>query len=275
MINVSILGATGYTGVELVKILVRHKGVRLQRLTSESAPGKRFSELYPALLGVCDIVLSENDVEGVAEVSDVVFMCLPHGASMDAAAVVASKGKLAIDLSADYRISDAALYESAYKIAHRHTELLNRAVYGLAEIFTDDIKRADMIAVPGCYPTSILIPILPLIKSGIIDGNLIFADSKSGVSGAGKKATETTHFCEANEDFKPYGIFSHRHKPEIDHIIERYTGAKTDIVFTPHLAPITRGMLSTIYSVGKVEQAAIVDTWKEFYADRKMVRVRT
>ncbi len=274
MINVSVLGATGYTGAELVKILIRHPKVRLSHITSESAVGKRYSEAYPAFLGLCDKTLTGNDLDLIAAESDAAFLCLPHGASMDAAAYLYSKGVKVFDLSADYRLSDAALYEKTYKTAHTHQDILKNAVYGLAEIFEDDIKNSDLVAVPGCYPTSILIPLIPLLREGAVEHDII-ADSKSGVSGAGKKATETTHFCEADEDLKPYGIFTHRHKPEIDHIIKRAAGVKTDIVFTPHLTPLIRGMLSTIYARTDKQPDELLKIWQNAYRGRPMVRIRT
>lgn len=275
MYNISVIGATGYAGAELVKILVRHPDVRLNILTSESYAGKRISDIYPELNSICDIKLSELDINAVAESSDAVFLCLPHSAGMDTSAALAAKKVQVFDLSADYRLNDQALYESTYKTRHRHPELLNNAVYGLAELFQDDIAQADFVAVPGCYPTSVLIPLLPLIKEKLIDPSLLIADSKSGVSGAGRKATETTHYCEINENFKAYGLFNHRHKPEMDNIITRYAGIHTDITFTPHLAPFTRGMLSTIYTRSKADYATLISAWQNAYAAKPAVRILT
>ena len=273
-IRVSVLGATGYTGFELVKLMLMHPGIEIAHLTSESTPGKPYSELYPALLGRCDKRLSPNDIELVAKDSDAAFLCLPHGASMDAAAALADRGLKVFDLSADYRINDAKLYEKTYNLEHKHTEWLAKAVYGLAEIFTEEIKQADLVAVPGCYPTSILIPLIPLLKDGLIDTRFIIADSKSGVSGSGKKATLTTHYCEAHEDFKPYAIMSHRHRPEIDHIIGRAAGKSTRVTFTPHLVPMNRGMISTIYTAASVEKEELMAAWHKAYADKPFVRMR-
>ena len=275
MLRVSVLGATGYTGAELVKILIRHPEVEIACLTSESAAGKRYSEVYPAFLGLCDKYLISNDLEKVAQESDAAFLCLPHGASMDAAAFLCSKGVTVFDLSADYRLTDQTLYEKCYKIRHKHPDILKTAVYGLAEIFEDDIKNAGLTAVPGCYPTSVLIPLIPLLREKAIDPSFLIADCKSGVSGAGKKATETTHFCEADEDLKPYGIFSHRHKPEIDHIIKKTAGIESDIIFTPHLTPLIRGMLSTIYTRSDKPLEELLNIWHKFYANSPFVRLRT
>ncbi|MDR2869925.1 MAG: N-acetyl-gamma-glutamyl-phosphate reductase, partial [Deferribacteraceae bacterium] len=187
---------------------------------------------------------------------------------------LADKGVKVFDLSADYRINDAAIYEEAYKLKHLHKDWLTKAVYGLAEIFTDNIKSAELVAVPGCYPTSILIPLIPLLRADLIDHTRLIADSKSGVSGAGKKATMTTHFCEANEDFKPYGIMTHRHRPEIDNIIGRASGKRTHICFTPHLVPMNRGMISTIYSTTKASKAELLAAWHKAYDDKPFVRIR-
>ena len=275
MVKVSVLGATGYTGSELVKMLMRHPKAEIAYLTSESAAGKRYSEVYPFFLGLCDKELIGNDLERVAKESDAAFLCLPHGASMDAVAQLHSKGVKVFDLSADYRLTDPSLYESSYKTVHRYPDILKTAVYGLAEIFKDDIKKADLVAVPGCYPTSVLIPLIPLLRERAIDALSLIADCKSGVSGAGKKPTETTHFCEANEDLKPYGIFSHRHKPEIDHIIKKAAGVESDLIFVPHLTPLTRGMLSTIYAHSDKQSEELLSIWRDCYRDSPLVRLRT
>lgn len=274
MINVSILGATGYTGLELTKILARHKFVNISSITSDSSSGREYSAVYPQMRGVCDLVLDDMNLDEIARKSDAAFLCLPHGASMDAAAYLYEKGLKVFDLSADYRIKDEHIYNEAYKTEHRYPNLLDKAAYGLAELNEEGIKISSIIAVPGCYPTSILIPLVPLLKAGLIDEAAIISDSKSGVSGAGKKATDNTHYCNVNESIKPYGIFTHRHKPEIDHIFKQLAGKEIDIVFTPHLAPFTRGMLSTIYVQSSFSEDELYKAWEDSYKNSKIVRIR-
>ena len=273
MINVSIIGATGYAGHELVKIMLKNKNVKLAALASSSAAGTRYSDHYPSLKGLCDKELEAIDTEKIAKVSDAVFMCLPHGTGIELAAAFIRKGVRIFDLSADFRLKDPALYEKTYGIRHEHPILLERAVYGLAEVNKNTLERASFVAVPGCYPTSALIPLIPLIREKLIDTSTIIIDSKSGVSGAGKKPSAKTHYCGVNENFSAYGIFSHRHRPEIEHIIELSAGQKTNIIFTPHLAPFNRGMLSTIYVKSQASEERLYAAWENFYKEGA-VRIR-
>jgi N-acetyl-gamma-glutamyl-phosphate reductase len=265
MINVSVIGATGYTGAELVKILVPMKDVVIHSLTSDNHAGKPISEIVPSLKGVCDVTLVKADVEAIADSCDAVFLCLPHGTGMETVCEFYRRKIKVFDLSADFRIQDATLFEKTYKIPHKHPELLNKTAYGLSELYTEEIEKMPIVAVPGCYPTSALIPLLPLLKNSLIETDNIIIDSKSGVSGAGKKSTENTHFCEVNESLKPYAIFEHRHKHEIDYIINRFTKIKTDVVFTPHLLPVTRGMLSTIYVRSSGDVSSLRQAWLNTY----------
>ncbi len=269
-----IIGATGYTGVELVKIIIRHSYLDLTVITSESYAGKQFSEIYPLMQGVCDMVLDANDIEMVAQKADVFFLCLPHKAAMETAKTLYEKGKIVIDLSADFRIKDKNIYEEVYGTTHTASHLLEKAVYGQAEIYTKEIQKTSLIACAGCYPTSIITPLYPLLESGLIDDNaFIIADSKSGVSGAGRKPSLTNIFCEANEDLKPYGIFSHRHNSEIDFILSEAHN-NTHVIFTPHLLPINRGILSTIYFKTKASQSELERTIKDKYNGRYFVRIK-
>lgn len=271
--KVSVIGATGYTGVELVKLLSRHKYFEIASLTSESYAGQPFSAVYPALTGVCDKILSENDIENEAEKADAFFLCLPHKTAMETAKILYNKGKRVADLSADFRVSDALLYEKIYQTEHIAKELLSKAVYGQPELFGDKIKSARLIAVPGCYPTSVIVPLYPLIERGLVDTSFIIADSKSGVSGAGRKPSMTNSFCETNEDFKPYGIFTHRHNAEIDFILSKANG-NIKVTFTPHLLPINRGILSTIYFKTSATAEEIKSVWHEKYNGRRLVRIK-
>ena len=270
----AVIGATGYTGVELVKIILKHEHLELFAITSESYAGKKFSEIYPSMYGMCDMVLEENNIETISQKADVFFLCLPHKAAMETASILYKKGKIVIDLSADFRIKDKSLYEATYNTKHTESDLLEKAVYGQAEIFTEQIKKTSLIAGAGCYPTSIITPLYPLLENNIIDDNqFIIADSKSGVSGAGRKPTLTNIFCEANEDLKPYGIFSHRHNAEIDHILSQAKN-NTHVIFTPHLLPVNRGILSTIYIKTNKDKKEIENAIKSKYRGRFFVRVR-
>lgn len=270
----AVIGATGYTGVELVKIILKHEHLELASITSESYAGKKFSEIYPSMYGMSDMVLEENNIETISHKADVFFLCLPHKAAMETASILYKKGKIVIDLSADFRIKDKSLYEATYNTEHTAADLLEKAVYGQAEIFTEQIKKTSLIAGAGCYPTSIITPLYPLLENNIIDDNqFIIADSKSGVSGAGRKPTLTNIFCEANEDLKPYGIFSHRHNAEIDHILSQAKN-NTHVIFTPHLLPVNRGILSTIYIKTNKDKKEIENAIKSKYRGRFFVRVR-
>ncbi len=269
-----IIGATGYTGLELVKIILKHSFLELKVITSESYAGSKFSEVYPAFLGVCDMVLEENNINTVCEKADVFFLCLPHKAAMDTAAFLYNKGKIVIDLSADFRIKNKKIYEDTYNVTHTAEDLLEKAVYGQAEIFSEQIKKTSLIACAGCYPTSIITPLYPLLENSLIeDNNFIIADSKSGVSGAGRKPSLANIYCETNEDLKPYGIFSHRHNAEIDFIL---SGAQTNthVTFTPHLIPVTRGILSTIYIKTKADENTLRSAISSKYKGRFFVRLR-
>ncbi len=271
--KVAVIGATGYTGFELIKILSRHKNTEISVLTSDNYAGQIFSDFYPALKSIVDLKLHRNDFEYIADNSDTVFLCLPHAASQKAAAFFYNKGKTVIDLSADFRIKDKALYEKTYKVNHDYPELLQKAVYGLPEIYANEIKQSKLIANPGCYTTSVILPLYPLLKENLIDYDNIIADSKSGVSGAGKKPSEKTHFCETNEDFKPYGIFSHRHNPEINHILERASNFDIDVTFVPHLLPINRGIESTIYFNSNTSVDKLKECLNEYYSNCPFVRI--
>jgi len=270
--KVSVIGATGYTGYELVKILAFHPHFQIAALVSETYEGKAFSDVYPKLKSICDVKIMGRDYEKAAEISEAVFLCLPHAAAQEAAAFFYNKGLKVVDFSADFRIQDKSLYETTYKVEQKFPELLKKAVYGLPEIFADQIKDASLVANPGCYPTSVITPLYPLLKEGLISSEGIIADSKSGVSGAGRKADLAFSFCETDESFKPYGIFSHRHNPEINHILRR-TGKNTDVLFTPHLLPVLKGIESTIYAHTESDIRTLSACLKDFYRHRRFVRI--
>jgi N-acetyl-gamma-glutamyl-phosphate reductase len=248
VIQVGIFGATGYTGIELVKILARHPQVEIAFATSDSYVGKKLSDAFPCAF---DIPLIAHDAArldhqgGKCQV-DVVFLALPHGASADFAKRALDAGARVIDLSADFRLHDAAAYKKWYGLDHPAPELLPQAVYGLPEIHREKIKNAKLIANPGCYPTSVILGLAPILRAGASDGTII-VDSKSGVSGAGRKPTLTVHFVEVNENLAPYNIGRvHRHLSEMEQELKEIN-TKASLIFSPHLLPVNRGILSTMY----------------------------
>ncbi len=273
-IRVAVVGATGYAGAELVRILAGHPGVTLSLITSRQHAGTAFSTVYPALAGHVDLACEAFDPDRTAEAADVVFTALPHKLPMEIAPSLLGRGVKVIDLSADFRFRSAAAYEKAYQ-PHAAPELLAEAVYGLSEVNREAIRRAKLIGNPGCYPTSILLPLVPLIKDGLIEADSVLADSKSGVSGAGRSPSLTTLYSEVTESFKPYKVAVHRHNPEIDAVLSEAAGRHVHAVFVPHLLPMSRGMLSTIYArpVPGVTSDAVADCLAAFYADAPFIRL--
>ena len=244
MIRVGIYGATGYVGYELVKLLQNHPESEIVFATSRTSAGQRLSELYPCPYDLCLIAPDEARLQDV----DVVYTCLPHGQAMGAVQRAWEAGVRAIDLSADFRLRDVELYQHWYKVEHVAPELLSEAVYGLVEVYREQIAGARLVASPGCYPTSALLALYPLAVGGHLGEGRIIVDSKSGVSGAGRKLSLTTHFCEVNESLKPYSIGrAHRHTSELDQELAAWSDKPLSVVFSPHLLPVSRGILSTIY----------------------------
>jgi len=242
MIRVGIFGATGYTGIELVKILARHPQAQIAFATSDSYEGKKLSDAFPCPY---DIPLVAHDAAPLDQI-DVAFLALPHGASADFAKRVLDAGARVIDLSADFRLHDAAAYKKWYGLDHHAPELLPQAVYGLPELHREEIKRTRLTANPGCYPTSVILGLAPILRAGASEGTII-VDSKSGVSGAGRKPTLTVHFVEVNENLAPYNIGRvHRHLSEMEQELKE-VNAKASLIFSPHLLPVSRGILSTMY----------------------------
>lgn len=277
MLNVAIVGASGYTGLELIRILNCHPEVSVTCLTSEQSAGKCISDVFPTLRGRCDIVLENLEPVRVAEKADIVFTALPHKAAMEVVPTFLKLGKKVIDLSADYRLSDPAVYGEWYE-PHLNPANLKKAVYGLPEIRRTRIKGAKLVANPGCYPTSIILGLAPLLKKGLIDVANIIADSASGVTGAGRAAKVDSLYCEVNEGFKAYGAGGiHRHIPEIEQELSLLAGEQLKITFTPHLVPMDRGILSTIYAspTNRITNKTIAQLYQEFYAGEPFVRVLT
>ncbi len=244
MLKVGIFGATGYTGFELVKILRRHPHAEIAFATSEQSAGRLLSQVFPC---PWDIPLV-SAVDASLDEVDAAFLCLPHGASIPTVQRVVEAGVRAIDLSADFRLSSPAVYEAWYKTPHTAVDLLAEAVYGLPELNRDAIANARLVAVPGCYPTSVILGLYPLAAQGLLAGDSVIVDSKSGVSGAGRGLKLTTHFVEAHDNFSPYNIgHTHRHIPEMEEQLSRVADRPIHVTFSPHLLPVNRGILSTMY----------------------------
>ena len=275
-VRVGIFGATGYTGVELVKLLGRHRHARLAFAHSESNAGLKLSDV---LACPYDVPLIKSDDAPLADV-DVVFSCLPHAASAELSKRVLDAGKRVIDLSADFRLRDVEVYNETYKHTHPHPQLLERAVYGLPEVYRADIAEADLIGNPGCYPTSVILGSLPVLELSALADLVIIADSKSGVSGAGRKLTQATHFIDVNENLAPYNIgHVHRHVPEMEQELNAAWRGQDDaslqVLFQPQLLPISQGMLSMLYF--KLKPEAVKEDWHAIfarrYSDEPFVRV--
>jgi N-acetyl-gamma-glutamyl-phosphate reductase len=271
--NLAIYGATGYTGLELIKLLINHPHFQISHIYSDTMAGKELSTVSPFFKKLCPLTLEATNIYNSFNDIDAVFLCLPHGESFGIVKELISNSKIVIDLSADFRFSNPQLYEKTYKVEHMLPDILKRRAYGIPEIFKDEILKTNIIANPGCYPTSIIMPLYPLIYNNLIDSNNIIADSKSGVSGAGKKSTSTTHFCEVNEDFKAYSVFIHRHSPEINNILSTCVNQDIHVIFTPHLLPITRGIESTIYTKSDISLDALFGKVAEYYKKSYFVRV--
>jgi len=274
MLKVGIYGASGYTGQELLRLLLRHPQAEVVALTSRRYAGVPVSDIYPVFVGLTDLAFVDASPEDVAGAADIVFLALPHGVSMAVAPIFLKAGKKVIDLSADFRLHDVATYEKWYS---RHTapNIIKESVYGMPELYGDEIAKARLVANPGCYPTSVILGLAPLLKANWIDDSSIIADSKSGVSGAGREPQVGTLFCEVDEGFKAYKVGEHRHTPEMEQEISILAGHDVRISFTPHLLPITRGILSTIYATFQkdVTTAELIDLYRAFYKGKKFVRV--
>jgi N-acetyl-gamma-glutamyl-phosphate reductase len=246
-LKTGIVGGTGYTGVELLRLLAGHPGVELTVITSRSEAGRSVADLFPNLRGCLEIRFSEPDIESLAG-CDVVFFATPNGTAMTMVPQLIQAGIRVIDLAADFRLKRADEWQEWYGMAHACPQYLDEAVYGLTEINRDAIRKARLVANPGCYPTAVQLGFLPLIEQRIIDTDHLVADAKSGVSGAGRKATTGTLLCEASENFKAYAVPGHRHLPEIRQGLERTAGQPIGLTFVPHLTPMIRGIHATLYA---------------------------
>jgi len=279
-LRVSIIGATGYTGKELVKILAKHEKVELVYLTSSTFAGKKLAEVFPEFLGLLDINLIDLDVDLLTRDSEIVFTALPHTVSMEMVPKLLENGVKVVDLSADYRLKDPSVYEEWYKKGHSQVSKgwLSKAVYGLPELYYQEIKKASLVANPGCYPTGVILGIAPLLKFKLVEPQGIIIDSKSGTTGAGRKLSLGLHFSECNENFKAYKVVGHNHIPEIEQELSNiYSGNEhIKVSFTPHLLPLNRGILSTCYlslNGQKEEEGEVMKIYQKFYQGVPFVRL--
>ena len=273
MISVSVVGASGYSGVELLKILTRHRNVRIDNLFANSSAGKRLAEVAPSLNKTLDVMLESYSIERISK-SDLIFIALPSGEAMNIVPGMLSAGKRVIDLGGDFRLQDTSLYERYYKRAHIANTELKKAVYGVPEWNADQIKSAVLIANPGCYPTSAIIPLAPLLKEGVIEPKGIIVNSLSGVSGAGKSASAEMSFAEINESVRAYKVGTHQHLPEIQSALKMLAGKQPSLTFVPHLLPITRGIYTSIYATltKKINERDIYAVYEKYYAKAPFVR---
>lgn len=275
MIKVGIIGSTGYAGGELVRLLVNHKEVEIKWFGSRSYVDKKYAEVYQNFFQIVDDKCMDDNMEALADEVDVIFTATPQGlcASLVKDEIL-NKVKI-VDLSADFRIKDVATYEKWYGIEHKSPQYIDEAVYGLCEINREDVKKARLIANPGCYPTCSTLSIYPLAKEGLIDMNTVVIDAKSGTSGAGRGAKVDNLYCEVNENIKAYGVANHRHTPEIEEQLSYASGEKVLLNFTPHLVPMNRGILITAYASLKkdVTYEEVKAVYDKYYANEKFVRV--
>jgi len=265
-IRVSVVGASGYTGFELVKIFLKHPKVEIASLTVRSDVGKPFSELFPALKGRCELQCSAIDVQKIKNESDVIFFGLPHKTSMKIIPEFLDSGKKIIDLSADYRLDSEDVYKQAYGVNHSDKGNLPEFVYGLPEFNREKIRQSNTVANPGCFPTGIELALMPVLQSGLIKTDSIIADSKTGISGGGKTPKPAFHFPESNENVAAYKVASHQHAPEIAQELSKMAGKAVKIVFVPHLIPMTRGIYNTVYA--ELTEPMTVDDLQELYLKR-------
>ncbi len=274
-VSVAVIGASGFTGLELLRILNGHGSVEVSAVTSRQFSGRSVVEVFPSLRTFCDGLVFADPGDPAALEGDVFFCCLPHGASMEVVAGLLDAGKKVIDLSADFRLKDVGTYTEWYG-EHTRPGLLVDAVYGLPELNREKIRGADLVANPGCYPTGATLAILPALRAGLVEtASPIIIDSKSGVSGAGRGLSEGTSFVNVSGGFKAYKVGSHRHGPEIEANLSVLAGCGVSVVFTPHLLPLSRGILTTLYcTLGKgLTTAEVLGVYHEAYADEPFVRV--
>ena len=283
MINAGIIGVTGYAGEELLDILLRHPSVRITDISAKLEKPQEISEIFPKFKGRIELICKKPDLKETVSKCDLVFLALPHTVSMGMVPLLMKAGKRVIDLSADYRLKDTKIYEKFYNTKHKDKLNLPQAIYGLPELYRTKIKNAKLIANPGCYPTVSILALAPLAAFNLIELDSIIIDAKSGVTGAGRKIVEGFLFSEVNEDFKAYKVNAHQHAPEINQELSKLGGRKISVTFVPHLLPVNRGILATIYvkknqkslpsrQAGKNQN--LIDLYKKFYKKEPFVRIR-
>ncbi len=274
-ICVAILGATGYTARELLGLLLRHPQVEVAALTTRQDSRPHLADIHPSLRGRLDLSLENLSPQQVAERADCVFSCLPHGASAAVVEPLLEANCRVVDFSADYRLDNPQIYTEWYQVVHPAPERLADTAYGLPELYREAIRGACLVANPGCYPTTAILALAPLLKEKIIHPQGIVIDSKSGVSGAGRNPKANLHFPECNENFAAYAVGQHRHTPEIDQVLSAWAACSTSVVFTPHLVPMNRGILSTAYAdpMHALSADAVLEVLQQAYADEPFVRV--
>jgi N-acetyl-gamma-glutamyl-phosphate reductase len=275
-LKVGIIGANGYGGVELIRILQNHPEAEISYLASYSSSGKLITEQYPHLQGIQEQKIEELKIEEAPYKADIFFFATPSGVSKDLISSFIEADKTCIDLSGDLRLKNPSLYQKWYKNTPASDNLLYKSTYGLPEIFRSEIRNASIIANPGCYPTATLLGLAPVLKEKLINLDSIIIDGKSGVTGAGRKAALGTHYCEVNENIKAYKLGSHQHIPEMEQLIETISGVKSTITFATHLVPMSRGIMCTIYADLLTSQGTkdVLKRYEDFYRDEYFVRIR-
>ena len=271
-VKVGIIGGSGYTGLELLRILHQHPSAEVHVITSRALEGKKLYEVFPNMHGISNLTYLLPDDDKLYE-CDIVFFATPHGVAMNNAGLFLERNIKVVDLGADFRINDSKIWSNWYNMEHTEESLLNEAVYGQPEIYRETIKEARLIANPGCYPTAVLLALKPLLEKNLIDPSNIIADCKSGASGAGRNANQATLLCEITESFKPYGVSGHRHFPEIKQELESISGCTVGLTFTPHLLPMSRGIEATIYSDLVDSKADILACFKNAYKNEEFVKI--
>ncbi len=271
VIKAVIVGGTGYTGVELLRLLASHPEVALQVITSRAEAGRRVDDLFPNLRGHCDLAFSEPDAAALAD-CDVVFYATPHNVAMNSVPALLDAGTRVIDLSADFRLRDAAVWSHWYGEPHACPEVIERAVYGLPEMYRQQIAGAQLVACPGCYPTAVQLGFFPLLAAGVVELDSLVANAASGVSGAGRQAKIDNLVSEASDNYKAYGVAGHRHLPEIEQGLSAMAGSPVELTFVPHLVPMIRGILATLYA-RLTKEVDLQSLFEDHYRDEPFVDV--
>lgn len=273
-VKVAVFGASGYTGIDLLRLLVRHPEVDLTALTSREYQGRPVGEVFPALARIVELPFVFPDPQAVASQATVAFLAVPHKTAMELVPGLLEAGLRVVDLSADFRFQDQAVYEAWYQ-PHSAPELLKESVYGLPELHREKIRTARLVGNPGCYPTCVILGLAPLVQEGLVHPDSLIADCKSGVSGAGRGASLITSYCEVNDSFRAYKVAEHRHTPEMEQEFTLLAGEPVKVTFTPHLAPMSRGILGTLYAqlLRPLNDEAIFELYQTFYQDHPFVRL--